>query len=122
MKDKTVTQVSWSQDQATYCCGMEEVGGMSVEKVPVDGRYEWSGLVYTNEELLPDKALKQMREDAGLRPIMFNFMKPKGSRRFDAYQLRQEVLKQTDCIVVHRWENPGTNNTIECLILTNNSK
>lgn len=122
MKAKTVTQVSWLQEQAAFCCGMEEVGDMSVKKVPAVYLSTWGNVEYNNEELLPDKALKQMRSGAGLRPIMFNFMKPEGARRFDAYQLRQEVLKQKDCIVVHRWKNPGTGNTIECLILTNNSK
>ena len=104
------TRINWSEDQATFCCGLMEIG--NIENVhPAES--DWQDAQY--DAKTSEEALNKMRESNKNFPIMFNFIRevPK--------DFRDLVQAQKDWILIHKWRNPNTGNIITCGMLTNGS-
>lgn len=102
--------VTWSIDQLPYCCGMREVGEFNVTD---DGEISHDTM-YISEL---DKVIDCMLQDAGGRPVVFNFVKYKNRTAYAAHELQELVLKHPQCKDLGTHVNPGSGNTINTLII-----
>ena len=107
-------------DQATFCCGMREIGEMQIiSQKDEDSDDLW---MYQSCSEPLDKALDVILKDAGGRPVMFNFVchrnfTGKFDRLYQASQFRSIVKKFKGVKYMGTWVNPGTLNKIDCYII-----
>lgn len=99
-----------------FCCGVVEVGNFESE-VSTYSLYDWDYFDDSNVSSKDawTKLLKQIRNVNNYRPLVFNFTYE--SPRV----LKGLVCAQEDCLFIHKWRNPSTENIIEQYMLTNKS-
>jgi hypothetical protein len=118
--------VSFDLNQLPTCCGFFESGDFRHEEAD-----DWSGCENVHADSYHEawtKAIAKMRERAkegyhtGTRPIIFNFVKRKGTLWYEANILRKLVKAEPDVKFIGKWVNANTGNTIEAYVLTNGAE
>jgi len=122
-KNKTV---SFDLNQLPSCCGFYEAGDFQNEEA--EG---WTDCVNVEADTYVEawtQAIVKMRVLAteghhlGTRPIILNFVKYKGEKRWQAEILRRLVKAEPDVKRIGKWVNCNTGNIIESYVLMNGAK